>query len=1498
MTLSGAGGGGSTGGGKGGSGAARTPVTDKDNLRSTQYASLVDVLCEGEIEGLVDGSESIFLNDTPIQNPDNSYNFDNVTVYARTGTQSQDAIPIASEIASEKSVGVAVTQATPIVRTITNPDVDAVRITISVPQMQMIEEDGDIRGSLFQIDIDVQYNGGGYQTKINEWVKGRTGDPWTRDYRVELNGAFPVDIRVSRENPDSSDPKITNAFTWQSYTEITYAKLSYPNTALVGLRVDAGQFSSIPSRKYRIRGRKIKLPSNATVDTTTHRGRVTYSGVWDGTFGAAQYSNDPAWCLWDLLHSSRAGFGDHIKVTDSDKWAFYAASQYCRELVPNGLGGMEPRFACNVNIQTQQDAYKLINDLCSVFRAMPFWAAGTLGLTQDRPADPAFLFNQSNVIDGIFNYSSSQKNRPTVVTAGYFDLDTRDIAYETVESQALIEQYGVVRKEIEAVATTSRGQARRVAEWMLYSEWNEPEVVAFKTSVDAGVMVRPGMVIEIADPARAGVRHGGRVVSATQTTVVLDSAEGLPASMTGCTLTLIMPSGVAETRPIVSRSGTTLILSPQVAFSVHANPLSPWNLSEPTVQTQLWRVLGMKETDGIEYAITAISHNPSKYGYIELDRPLEERDITNLNETPAPPASVSVEEVMYVERARARTKLVVSWAAVAGVTSYVLRWRLDAGNWEQLEVETNSGDVLDSKAGTYEIEVLSIGANLKRSTAATATTFAAEGNSKPPATPSDLVLTTVDVRTLLLRWAAPEPDVTYGGLVEVRRSTLTTGASWASSSTVLRVDGGALQAELPAMTGTYLVKFRDSAGNWSVAAASIASIYTTPNGRITVLALNEVADYQTPFSGRMDGVVYSAGALSIASDLLTGTYYPTTINRLTYSNLYGQDVIDLGTMDDVYIKEVITSTLPDGVTAQLFVSSANGPAVEPSLVGVTLNNNLAAFLPSARQPSWTDWREVSNDYIRGQSFRFKLVLTRTSTAINASITAYRIDLEMQSRTENGNQTVATLAYNPIGGITLPQYFPVPDSPFSGFHYAIDLSPSFIEITGGGGTASGMTAQVQPSTVYGKNIAYIQFRNGSNQITTPATFTWTVTGYGAENGTPIVSDDNSGAMTPAQMRKLDALVPFTAGTSAGDIVQLDSTARLPAVDGSQLLNLPSSGGGGSSAIVVVTRELTTGGVAPNASQVVVFVGGWAGLLQSLSINAAAWVTVYSSAAAISADANRAQGTPPGNTSGVVADLVAAGAQLLNLCPTPAFSSNDSPVGPNLYVKVRNTGGSTVGYQIAMSAIILSGTTPAPNTSGDQFLSYVELLLHMDGSNGSTSFVNSINNQAITPSGNTVISTAQSKFGGSSALFDGSGDWLTFPAVSIASTDDLTLECFIYPASTQDLGIFGDGTSGNNNQLLSILNNKLYSFWGEGEIEGGTVPANAWSHVAITRQSGVRRLFLNGALVGTHNTSTASFNVSRLGWTVYRGNFSGYIDEARVTKGIARYVAAFTPPTAPF
>ena len=344
--IAGAGGG---GGGKGGGGSSHTPTEADDTLQSVQFASVLDVLSEGEIQGLEDGNKSIFLQDTPVQNADGSNNFSKFTVVSRTGTQAQTHIP-GDFGSTQVEVGVngEVVQGTPVTRSITNSEVDRVRVTISIPALRKIEDDGDIVGHEVSIKFQVQYNGGGYNDVITDAIKGKSSARYQRDYMITLTGAFPVDIRMVRVSADEASTRRSSSTFFQSYTEIIDEKFRYPNTALVGLRFDSRQFNSVPSRKYLIRGIKVKIPSNATVDTTTHLGRITYSGVWDGTFSAATWTNDPAWCLYDLLVNDRYGAG--VPEDTLDRYDFFAVSQYCNELVDDGKGGQEPRFSLNILI--------------------------------------------------------------------------------------------------------------------------------------------------------------------------------------------------------------------------------------------------------------------------------------------------------------------------------------------------------------------------------------------------------------------------------------------------------------------------------------------------------------------------------------------------------------------------------------------------------------------------------------------------------------------------------------------------------------------------------------------------------------------------------------------------------------------------------------------------------------------------------------------------------------------------------------------------------------------------------------------------------------------------------------------------------------------------------------------------------------------------------------------------------------------------------------------
>jgi predicted phage tail protein len=847
------------GGGKGGGGGGGTyaPVEAADGLNSTQYASLVDLISEGEIEGLKNGHKSIYLDNTPLQNADNSYNFKNLTVYTRNGTQNQSFIPIASQVENELPVNVSVVQAVPVVRSITDPEIDAVRVTITAPSLQEFTSNGDIIGVSVQLQIAVQYNGGGYTTVINDTLKGRTPDQYQRDYLVALNGAFPVDVKVTRVTADSSSAKLINAFSWSSYTELIYAKLRYPNSALVGIRIDAEQFNSIPRRSYLVRGIKVAIPSNATVDSTT--GRLIYAGVWNGTFGAAAWTTDPAWILWDLLTSTRYGFGNHIQAAQLDKWAFYSASVYASTLVSDGFGGQEPRFSCNVNIQTAEDAYKLINDMCSVFRAMPYWSTGALTISQDKPSDSAYLFTLANVSEEGFSYSgSSLKSRPNVAVVSYLDLNTRDIAYEVVEDTAAIAKYGAVTTEVSAFACTSRGQAHRIGEWLLYSEQYEGTVVSFKASIDAGVLVRPGQVIDISDPVVAGQRRGGRITAATTTTVTVDNATGLTAG-NNKTLSVILPDGTVQTRSVSSISGTVVTVG--TAFTTAPQANSVWIYQTDDIKTTQWRVVSVQEEDGATYAVNAVSYNASKYAYVESGAALQAVDVTNLNQLPAAPTNFSATEELYEYQSQIRAKVIASWQAVVGVNQYQVRWRKDNGNWTVLTVNGPDYEVLDITPGLFEFEIYSFSPGLKLSTGKLTGSINALGKTAPPADVSGFTFTTDKDIGVTLNWTAvPDIDVsTY----EIRR-----GASWGTATLITQVNATTYKiGYLDDGTYTYQIRALDTSG-----------VYSTNPATVTVTISGANA---TTISSSIQGA-----DLVLSWTVPTLATYAIAYYRVTYGNSY------------------------------------------------------------------------------------------------------------------------------------------------------------------------------------------------------------------------------------------------------------------------------------------------------------------------------------------------------------------------------------------------------------------------------------------------------------------------------------------------------------------------------------------------------------------------------------------------------------------------------------
>jgi len=493
------------GGGKGGGdsgGSARTPVEAPDSLRSRQHVRTIHAISEGEIYGFVDGFQSIYFDDVPLQNQDGSINFPGFGFDWRPGTQWQPYMPFTS-LEAEQSVGVELHQYVAIERAITDTDVDAVRITVSTPQLsEQNLTNGDTTGSTASFRVEGKLGTGGwYQLCGDLTITGKTMSRTQFSYYVRLpvSGGLPRYVRLTRLSPDSGSSAIQNRTFFDSVTLLWDERLRYPNTAIVALSIDAQQFSSIPRISFLIRGIKVLVPSNYNPITRT------YSGSWNGSFQRA-WTDNPAWIWYDMLTNTRYGLGGLLDSTLVDKYSLYSIAQYCDVFVPDGYGGYEPRFTCNLALTTQQDAWKLVNDMVSVFRAICFWAGGTLIAVQDAPRSSRYLFNNSNVVGGDFNYQSvASDQRYNVAAVTWNDpLQQYKQSVEIVERPDLIAKWRRIQQsDVVAVGCTSRGQARRLGRWLLYAE---SEAVTFASGAD-GAIPMPGDIIDVADAFRAGARN-------------------------------------------------------------------------------------------------------------------------------------------------------------------------------------------------------------------------------------------------------------------------------------------------------------------------------------------------------------------------------------------------------------------------------------------------------------------------------------------------------------------------------------------------------------------------------------------------------------------------------------------------------------------------------------------------------------------------------------------------------------------------------------------------------------------------------------------------------------------------------------------------------------------------------------------------------------------------------------------------------------------------------
>ena len=1001
------------------------PKLPKDQLGSIQRQTVVHVLGEGEISGFPSATGShgsteytngslkdVFLNGTQVlqqsasnTNPAASdFNFSDVNFESRLGTANQTHIAGISDIETETTVGVAVTSGSPVSRSISNSNINAVRVTVGFNALQKFEDNGDISGTSVDIRIQIIQNNGTTTTPIDDRITGKTASAYFRDYRINIPSgfSFPITVRVIRDTADSSVTTLQNGTVFSSFTEIIDKQNAYPNTAHVALRVDAEQFPQMPRAMFRVRGVKIKIPHNSTVRSD---GSLSFSGVFNGTLKTnKEYCNCPAWVLYDLLTNERYGFGDHISESQLDKFAFYSASVYNNELISDNEGGTQPRFSCNAVIQNQQDAYKLVGELCSVMRVQAYYQAGSITITQDRPTDPSYLFTLANILPDGFSYTNTSKRiKYTVINIQFFDMETQEFDYETVEDTALQAKFGFVVKNIRAFAVTSRGMAHRLGKWFLYTQANEGEVVTFTTTLEAGTLVRVGAVIKVADPVRSGVRRGGRISSATTTQIVVDdssSATDLDAN-NNPVLSVVLPDGTVESKTVSSISGAEINLSS--ALSVAPNSNSVWVLENDTVETQLFRVVGVTEVSSLTYQISAVFHNTGKYAFVEDGTTLPSRTITTLTDKKPAPSNLSASEKIVVVNNRAISKVFLNWQAVAGVQEYRVQYRFNNGNFTTVTVSKTDFEIFNSEQGTYEIRVFSYNALRQPSSNPSIISIATVGKTAPPANVQNLRIEPVSPKLIRLRWdASVDTDVLHGGFCRIRHSPKTDGSGTFQNATDIdKLAGNSTQITVPYIEGEYLVRFEDDGGRVSNSSASI--IIDLPDSLGALTAQTRREDNDSPkFQGAKTNVTFDS---SVNSLKLTD---PATNATGEYAF---NEVLDLGGVFSLDLKRHIqtesfySGSLFDSRTALIdtWTDFDGGQATATNcemLVAVTQDN------PSS-SPTFTAFQTFVNGAYKGRGFKFKVILNTTDPAQNIKVSELGYTATFQRRTEQSATAIAS-----------------------------------------------------------------------------------------------------------------------------------------------------------------------------------------------------------------------------------------------------------------------------------------------------------------------------------------------------------------------------------------------------------------------------------------------------------------------------------------------------------
>ncbi|MHC3082214.1 TipJ family phage tail tip protein [Acinetobacter nosocomialis] len=833
-------------GAKKGSKKQRQPVISPDSAQSKTYIKVLYGLAEGEIEGLANGLQSIYLEETPLQNADGSFNFENVKVDFRRGTNDQEYIEGFPSVESETAIDVELKSETPWVRAFSNLDLDAVRLRLKWgPLRSQDATNGDVSGVTIEYAIDLQTDGGIWTEVLKTKISDKTSANYERAHRIDLPRADSGWlVRVRRLTPNSTSEFISDKMYISAVTEVIDAKLSYPNTALLGLQYDAETFGNVAKVAADTKGRILKVPTNYNPATRQ------YVGIWDGTFKEA-YSNNPAWIYYDICTADRYALGDRLTPFMVDKWSLYRLAQYCDQMVPDGLGGQEPRFTCNVYLQSAESAFEILTKLAGVFRAITFWDGNSIICDADIPQDTYFTYTRANVIEGNFEYAGTRaRDRHNVVKVAWDNPDNHyKTEYEFVRDEKAIAEAGQVRiLEIDAWGCTSRGQAQRAGWWALKSEQLETRTVSFKVGLD-GYIPLPGKVIEIADPLFAGRANGGRVskISADRKSITLDRDDVV--AVAGDRLIINGEDGKAQARIVQSISGRVVTVTHEFDAIATQNV---WVIDAQDLATMKFRVISITQDESHQFSVTALQYNPAKFDAIDKGAYFDEVPISIVNPTIQDPVTdVVITSESRIDQGINVATMIVSWSQAKGAVKYQVEWRKDDGSWIKLPIiGNNSVEVPGIYAGQYQARVTAISAFEIASLPVYSTLTELSGKQGLPPKPAFIQATGI-LFGIKLDWGFPSSGALDTAYTEIRLSPDGTSniaqlGLFAYPTTTHTVQG--LQ---PNLTQFYQARLIDRIGNigpWSdwthaTTSADASEILEILEGKISETELSQ--DLQT-----------------------------------------------------------------------------------------------------------------------------------------------------------------------------------------------------------------------------------------------------------------------------------------------------------------------------------------------------------------------------------------------------------------------------------------------------------------------------------------------------------------------------------------------------------------------------------------------------------------------------------------------------------------------------